>query len=98
MIEPDTKFRRPWVAVTKKDAEPKEEYLYRIGGCVVAIPWQRLSIGASFIIPTVASASEAAEVLSPAAAFFNFRLRCEEIVWFEMTAVRAHVTAYLSQP
>lgn len=96
MIEPDTKYRRPWVALTKKGAKPREEYLHKIGGCVVAIPWQHLTIGTSFIIPTVASASEAAEVLSPAAAFFHIRLRCEEIIWFEMTAVRCHVIDFLS--
>lgn len=54
------------------------------------IHFEQLSVGASFVIPTVASASQVAEVLAPAASFFNYELACEEITWFDMAAVRVH--------
>lgn len=78
-----------WRAKTKQ-VRPIEEYVISMGGATYYIKWKELSPGASFIIPTALPASEVARVLSPAASFFKYRLLCEEILWYEMTAVRVH--------
>lgn len=72
--------------------EPAEQYVIKINQTAYLVDWNALIRGASFIIPTVASASTVAGALSPAAAFFEYELLCEEILWYDMTAVRVHRT------
>lgn len=78
-----------WFAYTKK-TEPFEQHDYHIGATDVIVPWRDLACGMSFTIPTTASATEVADILSPAANFFKYKLRTEEIIWYKMTAVRVH--------
>lgn len=74
----------------RKHVEPDPANIIDILGEDYRIDFDRLEIGASFVIPTVASASQVAEALAPAASFFQYNLVCEEITWFDMTAVRVH--------
>lgn len=77
-------------APVRKSIPAAEKYTYELGGACYYIPWKRVSQGASFIIPTVLSAYEVARAFTPAASFFGYELLCEEILWFDMTAVRVH--------
>ena len=54
------------------------------------VPCDELRLGASFVLPTVASASQAAEVLSEYSSRYKLHFLCEEIVWYDMLAVRVH--------
>lgn len=69
---------------------PNPQKEVKILGVTYYIDFDRLALGASFVIPTVASASQVAGALAPAASFFNYELACEEITWFDMAAVRVH--------
>lgn len=70
--------------------EPDPGTQVDILGVYYNIKFRELEIGASFVIPTVASASQVAEALAPATSFYNLELVCEEITWFDMAAVRVH--------
>lgn len=73
-----------------KQVAPDDANVITILGEQYKIEFDRLELGASFVIPTVASASQVARALAPAASFYNFELVCEEITWFDMAAVRVH--------
>jgi hypothetical protein len=79
-----------WATNNYVSFPPKEEYEYTLGGLGVKVPWRKLSCGMSFVLPTTASAVEAARAFSPAASFFKYKLRIEEIIWQGMTALRVH--------
>lgn len=54
------------------------------------VPFDELRLGASFVLPTVASASQVAEVLAEYSSHYKLKFLCEEIVWYDMLAVRVH--------
>lgn len=73
-----------------KRVAPNGSKTIEVLGLKYSVDFSNLPVGASFVIPTVASASQVAEALAPAASFYNYELMCEEITWFNMAAVRVH--------
>lgn len=61
-----------------------------IAGAEYKIPWERLLLGTSFTIPTVVSAREVSKALGPAVHYYGYRIMCEEVLWYDCTAVRVH--------
>jgi hypothetical protein len=73
-----------------KRVAPNGSKVIEVLGLKYAVDFSNLPVGASFVIPTVASASQVAKALAPAASFYTLELVCEEITWFDMAAVRVH--------